>query len=1127
MKQKRSTSIVKLFAVFALSFITFLALQQGALAATYVVTNTNDSGPGSLRQAMLEANGVTSGPDQIDFNIPGEGPHTITLTSGNLPFIIEQVTINGLSQPGSVCDGTNTMPAIRIDFNGVANPLVVNAGLGTEINGLALAGAAQNSSALALETADNIVRCNFFGTFDGNTNISTNINSDYLRVNSPGTQVGGPEVTDFNLFLGSGNSAIGVLGAGNASGLLVQNNAMGVTLDGSTAVESVGQGIAFSGSGTTITVKENHIGSANGIGFEGTASGSSNINIENNIIGTDRSGLTAFAGTNRAISFSGDYSVVLIQENIAATTASGQSAIITNGPLSGVSVINNNINVSSDGTSRFIGAGSGSRALTIAQAQDWIITENIMYGNSGPTLSLENSTNIAVTSNIIGMNYAKNLCFADQNSAISITGGDDTVIGGPSSSEANAICTDGVAHGVSIASASLNVSVLRNDIRAGGDVINTVATTALNAPKVRLATEVGGSTTIPVEIDVPAGQYRIEFFENSSMFNADGYAKADEFIGFAVVASDGTGPQTFTSVIPGTGFSNITATVTEIDTSDDGFGNTSPVGTLELQADLEVSTNDGVESVLNGTDNHEITQTITNFGPSTITDIDFILTASDCFSINTVTLGGTATDTGSYTSLSWSGVLAPNQTLELVFTGDIACSAPATITFTHTLSDMYSNSDIVTDSNDSNHDYTNTTTINSPVTDLSIAKKLLNPEDVEVGGILNYSITLTNNGPQPLDLSVFDGSGPNPFQTNLFIDILPGDLNFVSDSSTNSNIECAVFAPATAAGPLLANHADGDVVTCAYDGSEILTSGQSITTTISAEVDAGSDLKFANSVMTGWAQYDPDTTVLIDPFGANEVCNQPSEDILDCYKRTGINNYAETVPVAEIEVTSAFVQPVDAKPGASLSYDVTIKNNGPMDIDLAEYDQGFLNTLYPGLSLSLDDVDDDNVACTDLGFGTAVYMGVLAQDHSSHNLVVCGYSGVSRPVLVGESYTLRFNFTVLETVENEFTAYSFANIPGGSGFTQLEAQANSATGDILDSVSNPVFSRLTYSIDTTDPGDGSDGDGNQSGDSPTDDAFDGTLSSTGQSTKVIVVFATTLLILSSMSVAALKIKHEV
>ncbi len=68
---------------------------QGLLA-TFTVTNTNDSGAGSLRQAILDANAL-AGADTITFNIAGTGVHTITLTSA-LPTISGQVTINATTE---------------------------------------------------------------------------------------------------------------------------------------------------------------------------------------------------------------------------------------------------------------------------------------------------------------------------------------------------------------------------------------------------------------------------------------------------------------------------------------------------------------------------------------------------------------------------------------------------------------------------------------------------------------------------------------------------------------------------------------------------------------------------------------------------------------------------------------------------------------------------------------------------------------------------------------------------------------------------------------------------------------------------------------------------------------------
>lgn len=73
-----------LFAVIAALLLA--ATTSSARAATLTVTNTNDSGPGSLRQAVA----VAHDGDRITFAVSG----TITLTSGGL-LIFKNVTISG------------------------------------------------------------------------------------------------------------------------------------------------------------------------------------------------------------------------------------------------------------------------------------------------------------------------------------------------------------------------------------------------------------------------------------------------------------------------------------------------------------------------------------------------------------------------------------------------------------------------------------------------------------------------------------------------------------------------------------------------------------------------------------------------------------------------------------------------------------------------------------------------------------------------------------------------------------------------------------------------------------------------------------------------------------------------
>src|SRR5262249_12931701 len=73
-------------------------LQGRLLLSFFAVTTTVDAGPGSLRQAIADADAVP-GPANITFAIPGTGVQTIAPTSP-LPPITGSVLIDGSSQPG-------------------------------------------------------------------------------------------------------------------------------------------------------------------------------------------------------------------------------------------------------------------------------------------------------------------------------------------------------------------------------------------------------------------------------------------------------------------------------------------------------------------------------------------------------------------------------------------------------------------------------------------------------------------------------------------------------------------------------------------------------------------------------------------------------------------------------------------------------------------------------------------------------------------------------------------------------------------------------------------------------------------------------------------------------------------
>jgi hypothetical protein len=114
---------------------SFDLVEDRTLLSTFLVTSTADSGPGSLRQAILDSNAATGQTNSIDFAIPSAGVQTI-VPSTTLPPTTTSVLIDGTTQPGFV--GT---PLVRIGSTSAASPgpLAISGGSVT-VRGLAVDG---------------------------------------------------------------------------------------------------------------------------------------------------------------------------------------------------------------------------------------------------------------------------------------------------------------------------------------------------------------------------------------------------------------------------------------------------------------------------------------------------------------------------------------------------------------------------------------------------------------------------------------------------------------------------------------------------------------------------------------------------------------------------------------------------------------------------------------------------------------------------------------------------------------------------------------------------------------------------------------------------------------------------
>ena len=224
-------------------------LSHPAAAATFTVVNTDDSGAGSLRQAILDAN-ANFGDDVIEFDINGSGVHTIFLSSG-LPAITQPVIIDGYSQPGSspntnpVGQGLNTSLKIEITGNivGLDPCLTINAGnsdlLAMIIQGLVIDACGGPGILVGSGGDGTWIVGNFIGT-DPSGSFSQEGQSDGVHIEAEtgavlGVVIGGS--TPFARNLISGSKDHGVY-AGGADGTVIAGNLIGTNAAGTAAIPS-------------------------------------------------------------------------------------------------------------------------------------------------------------------------------------------------------------------------------------------------------------------------------------------------------------------------------------------------------------------------------------------------------------------------------------------------------------------------------------------------------------------------------------------------------------------------------------------------------------------------------------------------------------------------------------------------------------------------------------------------------------------------------------------------------------------------------------------------------------------------------------------------------------------------
>ncbi|MBN2611300.1 MAG: right-handed parallel beta-helix repeat-containing protein [Bacteroidales bacterium] len=331
MKNQTITYIVTLLIVVYSSF---------GYAGTIVVTNTNDSGTGSLRQAMTDAE-TNPGADTIVFDIPlsdnnynsTTGVWTIQPATDFPQLKGDSTLINGNTQTLNQGNRNTEGPEIEINGTNVTSSAFIIRGSGNTIQGLIIN--RSPVSAISIKGNRNIVSGNYLGTdASGNIAVPNGYGVSISGV-AKHNSIGGALSDECNLISGNANWGIQVLSVG-ADSNMIKGNYIGTNASGNDTLCNFHGGIFLRDGSCATIIGGNAQGEGNVIGGSVSKTGASifsgngitilqsnNNRITGNYIGTCKNAASALYNKKYGI---------LIQEgqnNIIGGIAPGEANVIS------------------------------------------------------------------------------------------------------------------------------------------------------------------------------------------------------------------------------------------------------------------------------------------------------------------------------------------------------------------------------------------------------------------------------------------------------------------------------------------------------------------------------------------------------------------------------------------------------------------------------------------------------------------------------------------------------------------------------------------------------------------------------------------------------------------------------
>jgi parallel beta-helix repeat protein len=522
--------------------------EQRLLLATIPVISTNDSGAGSLRAAILQADLPANTGSTIDFAItPGSAPFVINLATA-LPVITQPTTIDGTSQAGF-----SNSPLIELNGGGNAfDGLTLGTGSDqSQILGLDITNFI--GAAINIQSTGNIVSGNFVGP-DISQTIATPGNNIGILINNVAGNFVGEQVTSPTNHTVSSNTiglnteaGVSISGAA-ANGNLVVGNFIGTDANGAKLANQVGIQLENASNNTiggTLGGTRNIISLNNDDGVL-LDSGSDSNTILGNFIGTDVNGTQKLGNLGDGISVFGSTG------NTVGGTATGAGNVISDNAFFGV-----------------------------------------FFDDDFPEGGPVGATNNQVVGNLIGTDVTGTQNLGNMSDGVSIGDAECTgnSIGGTAAGSGNVIAFNAGA-AVSVHTAT-GVPIRENRVFGNGAGILLIAGGNNNqaAPKVVAATSVSNLTTVDYQVTGTVGQsYAIDFFASGTLGGP-----AAQFIGSAttplLTASTQSFTATFSLASPISPGQTVTATATST------LNNTSVFATsVGLSSPLQVTnTKDNVQ----------------------------------------------------------------------------------------------------------------------------------------------------------------------------------------------------------------------------------------------------------------------------------------------------------------------------------------------------------------------------------------------------------------------------------------------------------------------------------------------------------------------------------------------------